>query len=98
MCIRDRSHSRGIARLFEPGTCVWSPDAKYIACSSGNAISLMPGVVFGNVSPSKVVLVDVHDGAVRPITDSLSLNQGPVWAPDSRWVYFVSNRFGPRDI
>ncbi|MEP7326917.1 MAG: protein kinase, partial [Gemmatimonadota bacterium] len=97
--IRDgQSHSRGVARLFEPGMCAWSPDARYIACSSGNAISLMPGVVFGNVSPSKVVLVDVHDGAVRPITDSLSLNQGPVWAPDTRWVYFVSNRFGPRDI
>ena len=97
--VRDgRNNSRGIARLFEPGACVWSPDARYLACSSGNAISLMPGVVFGNVSPSKVVLVGVQDGAVRPITDSLSLNQNPVWSPDGRWIYFISNRYGPRDI
>jgi Tol biopolymer transport system component len=97
--IRDReNHSRGVAHVFEPGTCTWSPDGKFIACSSGNAIAMMPGVVFGNVSPSKVVLVDVQDGGVRPITDSLSLNQNQVWSPDGRWIYFVSNRYGPRDI
>ncbi len=34
----------------------------------------------------------------RPLTDSLSLNQSPAWSPDGRWLYYVSNRFGPRDV
>ena len=66
--------------------------------SSGNVISMMPGTLFGNVSPSQIVTVRVADGVVASITDSLSVNQSPIWSPDGRWLYFVSNRFGPRDI
>jgi Tol biopolymer transport system component len=33
-----------------------------------------------------------------PLTDSLSPNLSPVWSPDGRWVYYLSNRYGPRDI
>ena len=36
--------SRGIARVFEAHGCAWSPDAEYLACSSGNAIALTPGL------------------------------------------------------
>jgi Tol biopolymer transport system component len=97
--LRDaRSDSRGIARVFEANGCVWSPDGNYVACSSGNAIALTVGLLFGNVSPSKVVSVRVGDGRVVPLTDSGSLNQSPVWSPDGRWVFYVSNRYGPRDI
>jgi Tol biopolymer transport system component len=32
------------------------------------------------------------------VSDSLSFNQSPVWSPDGRWLYFISNRHGPRDI
>ena len=56
------------------------------------------GILFGNVSPSRIVSVRVGDGRVVPVTDSLSVNQSPVWSPDGRWLYYVSNRFGPRDI
>src|SRR3954452_4207562 len=93
-----RGESHGIARVFEPHGCVWSPDARYLACSSGNAIALEPGLLFGNASPSRVVSVDVRNGRVVPLTDSLSLNLSPTWSPDGRWVYYVSSRFGPRDI
>ena len=42
--VRDaRGESRGIARVFEANGCVWSPDGAYVACSSGNAISLTVG-------------------------------------------------------
>jgi serine/threonine-protein kinase len=97
--IRDAgSKSRGVARVFEPNGCSWSPDGEFVACSSGNAISLTIGTLFGNVSPSKIVTVGVRDGHVVPITDSLSLNQSPVWSPDGSRLYYVSNRYGPRDI
>ncbi|MEP6688780.1 MAG: protein kinase [Gemmatimonadales bacterium] len=94
----DRGVSRGVARVFEAHGCGWSPDGESIACASGNAIALTIGTLFGNASPSKIVTVRVGDGPVVPLTDSLSLNQSPVWSPDGRWLYYVSNRFGPRDI
>jgi eukaryotic-like serine/threonine-protein kinase len=90
--------AHGIARVYEAHGCAWSPDAGYLACSSGNAIALTPGLLFGNASPSRVVSVRVRDGQVVPLTDSLSANLSPTWSPDGRWVYYVSNRFGPRDI
>jgi serine/threonine-protein kinase len=93
-----RNESRGIAGFYEPNACQWSPDGEYIACASGNAISMMVGSLFGNQSPSRVVTVRIADGVVTPVTDSLSVNQSPVWSPDGRWLYYVSNRYGPRDI
>jgi eukaryotic-like serine/threonine-protein kinase len=93
-----RGESRGIARVFEAHGCAWSPDARYLACSSGNAIALAPGLLFGNASPSRVVSVRVGDGRVVPLTDSLSPNLSPAWSPDGRWVYYLSSRYGPRDI
>jgi eukaryotic-like serine/threonine-protein kinase len=90
--------SRGLARVYEAHGCVWSPDAEYLACASGNAIALTPGTLFGNASPSQVVSVRVKDGRVVPLTDSLFANLSPVWSPDGHWVYYVSNRYGPRDI
>jgi serine/threonine protein kinase len=97
--VRDaRNESRGIAGFFEPNACQWSPDGKSIACASGNAISMMPGSLFGNLSPSQIVIVQVTAGVVTSVTDSLSVNQSPIWSPDGRWLYFVSSRYGPRDI
>ena len=97
--IRDAgSESRGIAQVFEANGCAWGPDGEFVACSSGNAISLTIGALFGNVSPSKIVTVRVKDGRVVPLTDSISLNQSPVWSPDGSRLYYVSNRYGPRDI
>ena len=84
--------------MFEAHGCTWSPDAAYLACGSGNAIALTPGTLFGNASPSRVVSVRVSDGRVVPVTDSISPNLSPVWSPDGRWVYYVSSRYGPRDI
>ena len=97
--VRDeRSQSRSLAGLLDSHDCRWSPRGDLIACTSGNALSLQIGVLFGNISPSTVVLVGVSDGRVQAITDSTSLNQSPTWSPDGRVLYFISNRHGPRDI
>jgi serine/threonine-protein kinase len=65
---------------------------------SGNAIALTIGNAFGNISPSRIVVCRASDGSLIQVSDSLSLNQAPVWSPDGRWLYFISNRHGPRDI
>jgi TolB protein len=44
------------------------------------------------------VIIDIDTGEVREVTDRLSSSQSPVWAADSRTLYFVSNRSGPFDI
>jgi Tol biopolymer transport system component len=97
--MRDaRGDSRGVARVYEAHGCDWSPDGQYLACASGNAIAVTAGTLFGNASPSRIVSVRVRDGRVVQLTDSLSANLSPVWSPDGRGVYYVSNRYGPRDI
>jgi Tol biopolymer transport system component len=32
------------------------------------------------------------------LTDSTNVNHSPLWSPDGRWIYFVSDRAGPSDI
>jgi Tol biopolymer transport system component len=56
------------------------------------------GTNFGNTAPSTIVLVDVTNGTATALTDSIQNNQSPIWTPDGRAVYFVTNRNGPRDI
>lgn len=90
--------SRGLATFHEPNVCAWSPTGALIACGSGNAMSMKVGENFGNISPSSIVVFRFPDGRPHRVTDSLTLNQNPVWSPDGRWLYFVSNRYGPSDI
>jgi eukaryotic-like serine/threonine-protein kinase len=94
----NQRRERLLATIPKPALCRWSPDGRLIACASGNAFYLEPGIHFANLSPSRIVVVRVQDGAVATVTDSTSLNQSPVWFRDGRWLYFVSDRDGPRDI
>jgi serine/threonine-protein kinase len=92
------SRSHLLARVVEPALCRWAPGGALIACASGNAYYSRVGRFFGNMSPSRVVLIRVRDGAVVPVTDSTSVNQSPAWSRDGRWLYYLSNRLGPRDV
>ncbi len=94
----NHSRERRVATIHDPTLCRWSPSGKLIACVSGNSFYLAPGPMLANSAPSRIVVVRVVDGAAATVTDSASLNQSPVWSPDSRWVYFVSDRDGPRDV
>jgi serine/threonine-protein kinase len=94
----DQRRERLIATFRDPAVCRWSPNARLIACASGNSWYLAAGILFGNLAPSRIVVVRVRDGAVSTATDSISLNQCPVWSPDGHWLYFVSDRDGPRDL
>jgi eukaryotic-like serine/threonine-protein kinase len=93
----------GVApRFLAAGTsltgCRWSPDGARLACAAGNAYFTMVGPLFGNLAPSWIEVYDARSGARSVITDSAGVNQSPVWSPDGRFIYFVSDRQGPLDI
>jgi len=92
------SGSHLLAHFAEPALCRWAPGGALIACASGNAYYSRVGRFFGNMSPSRVMLIRVRDGAVVAVTDSTSVNESPAWSHDGRWLYYLSNRLGPRDI
>ena len=89
-------------RFFATGTspmgCRWSPDGARLVCAMGNAWFTMVGGLYGNLAPSWLELFDVRSGATTVLTDSAGINHSPIWSPDGRWVYFVSDREGPTDI
>ena len=54
--------------------------------------------MFGNLAPSRIVIIPAAGGAAVSVTDSGSLHQSPVWSRDGKTLYYVSDREGPRDI
>jgi Tol biopolymer transport system component/tRNA A-37 threonylcarbamoyl transferase component Bud32 len=88
---------RGVAGRFDAHSAAWSPDGKWIAFVSGNSEAGWSGT-FGNIAPSTIVVVRTEGGQAIEVTDGHTLNQSPEWAPDSRRLYFVSNRDTPRDV
>ena len=46
-------------------SCVWSPDALWIACVSGNWIAFTPGTLFGNRAPSGIAYSSPLEGEPR---------------------------------
>jgi Tol biopolymer transport system component/tRNA A-37 threonylcarbamoyl transferase component Bud32 len=87
-----------VARMAQPALCIWSPQGTFVACATENPNYATAGIVFGNLSPSRIVVCRVRDGRLTTVTDSLWLNNSPAWSADGRWLFFVSNRDGPRDI
>ena len=87
-----------IAPIPQATRCAWSPNAHFVACAAGDPYYAAAGTLFGNQSPSWIVVARVSDGRLTTVTDTLSLNHSPAWSADGRWLYFVSNRDGPNDI
>jgi Tol biopolymer transport system component len=97
--VRDgNAPPHSVARMAQPTLCAWAPNDRFVACTSGNAQYSLPGVLFANRAPSQVVLWRASDNAVVPVTDVPSLNASPTWSADARWLYFISDRDGPRDL
>ncbi|HEX3927306.1 MAG TPA: protein kinase, partial [Gemmatimonadales bacterium] len=82
----------------EQGTeCNWSPRGDLIACGAPRAFSRI-GTVLGNAGPNQILVTPADGGRPVPVTDSASLNASPVWSPDARRLYFVSDRNHERDV
>jgi len=63
-----------------------------------NAESVFPGLTFGNLAPSAILLFRSEGGTPVQLVEPKEFNQSPIWWPDGRQLLFVSNRDGPRDI
>jgi Tol biopolymer transport system component/predicted Ser/Thr protein kinase len=66
----------------------WSPDGRYLAFA---------GHVSG-VSHSDIHVVDAAGGLTQRLTSEASNEEWPTWSADSRWIYFMSDRNGNREI
>jgi Tol biopolymer transport system component len=69
-----------------------------VAFTVGNPTFVFGTAALGNTAPSVIQVLPVAGGVPVAITDSAALNVSPVWAPDGRGLFFVSNRGGARDI
>ncbi|MEP6779122.1 MAG: protein kinase [Gemmatimonadaceae bacterium] len=95
----DKHRAKLIAAVPDLGLCSWSPKGELIACVSGNFLYSKPDAqTFANDAPSRIVVMRVSDGRVKTVSDTLSLNQNPIWSPDGKWLYYISRRDGPRDV
>src|SRR5271154_230508 len=78
-----------LSRLSEP---VLSPDAKLVA------FTVQTVDLDRNTKPKQVYVVGLNGSLPRQLTVLGSDNERPRWSPDSRQIYFVSNRDGSSQI
>ena len=67
----------------------WSPDGRSLAYAD------FPDP---NSDFSRLWLLDLETGISRPLSDGQSNDRSPSWQPDSRGLFFTSNRGGPMDV
>jgi dipeptidyl aminopeptidase/acylaminoacyl peptidase len=78
-----------LARIGEPAL---SPDGKQVA------FTVQTPDLAQNTKPQQIYTVSIDGGNPRQITREGSQNERPRWSPDSRQIYFVSNRGGSSQI
>jgi len=78
-------------RLSDRNTSLpsWSPNGRRIAFGVRQA---------GEDSRLDIWTLPVGDGDAEPVTEDGYIDWNPVWSPDGRYLYFVSNRGGSTNI
>jgi len=78
-----------LARISEPAL---SPDGKTVA------FTVQTVDLDQNTKPKQIYVVAINGGFPRQITRDGTDNERPRWSPDSRQIYFVSNRDGSSQV
>ncbi|HXM39044.1 MAG TPA: protein kinase [Gemmatimonadales bacterium] len=94
----DGGRSRLLATTASLHSCDWSPRGTWVACVTLNDESVRPGLTFGNLAPSGILLFPASGGPPVRLLEPQAFNQSPVWSPDGGRLVFLSNRDGPRDV
>src|SRR5271170_5357808 len=79
----------GLSRVSEPAL---SPDGKQVA------FTVQTVDVEKNIKPMQIYVVPVNGGSPVQLTREGADNQRPRWSPDSRQIYFISDRAGSSQI
>jgi Tol biopolymer transport system component len=67
----------------------WSPDGRWLAYVRS---------LSSNAATSELWLTRISDGQSIQLTDGSKKDRSPSWSPDSRGLYFISNRGGTNDL
>jgi len=78
-----------LARIGEP---ILSPDGNQVA------FTVQTVDLEKNSKPSQIYLVAVQGGTPRQVTTEGTANERPRWSPDSKQIFFVSNRSGSSQV
>jgi dipeptidyl aminopeptidase/acylaminoacyl peptidase len=78
-----------LVRIGEPAL---SPDGNQVA------FTVQTVDLEKNSKPSQIYLVPVQGGSPRQITTEGTMNERPRWSPDSKQIFFVSNRSGSSQV
>ena len=78
-----------LARIGEPAL---SPDGTQVA------FTVQKVDLASNTKPVQVYVVPAQGGAPRQLTTEGTANERPRWSPDSKQIFFVSNRGGSSQV
>jgi dipeptidyl aminopeptidase/acylaminoacyl peptidase len=78
-----------LSRISEP---MLSPDGRLVA------FTVQTVDVAQNTKPKQIYVVSLNGGFPRPVTHDGTDNERPRWSPDSKQIYYVSNRDGSSQV
>jgi serine/threonine-protein kinase len=87
-----------LAATREPHSPAWSPDGTKIAVASGNAVFRFGIAYLGNAGTSSIWVVPAEGGDPVRVTEDAYLDTSPVWSPSGRYLNWVSDQGGARDV